>query len=83
MELAPRELVRRADTVHALHACQHLEVARVKVDTLAHGSKNTLPRASRAVHSKAHLHQVIGHPLDLVFVGMFQHRNNHEFAFSL
>jgi hypothetical protein len=34
------------------------------------------------MHGKTHPHQMIGHPLDLVFAGMFQHRNNHEFAFS-
>ena len=80
MELASRQLVRRADTVHALHAWQHFEVTRVKVDTLAHRGKHTLPRTGGAMHSKSHLHQVIGHPLDLVFTGMFQHRNNHELA---
>jgi hypothetical protein len=69
--------------VHALYARQHLEVTRVKVDTLAHRGKHTLARASSAVHGKAHLHQVIGYPLDLIFTGMFQHRNNHGLALRL
>ena len=83
VELAPREFVRRADTMHALHARQHLEVTGVEVDALAHRGQHTLPRAGGAMHGKAHLHQVIGHPLDLVFAGVFQHRNDHGFALRL
>ena len=66
-----------------LHAGQHFEVADVEVDALAHCGQHTLPRAGRAVHREAHLHQVVGDLLDLVFAGVFQHRNNHEFALQL
>ena len=59
------------------HPGQHFEVAGVEVDALADRRQHRLPRARGAMHGKTHPHQVVGDLLDLVFAGVFQHRDNH------
>jgi len=66
-ELPAHELIRGADTVYPLNSRQHLQVARVEVNPLAHSRQHRLARAGRAMHRKAHPHQVVGDVLNLVF----------------
>ena len=46
---------------------QHFEFANIEIDALAHRRQHALSRTRSAMHRKAHLHQVIGYALNLVF----------------
>ncbi len=50
-----------------LHSGQHFELADVEVDALADRGQHALTRAGGAVHGKAHLDQMVGDLLNLVF----------------
>ena len=76
-EGAPHQLVGRADAVDGLHAGQHFELARIEVNALADCGQHALTRAGGAMHGKAHLDQMVGDLLDLVFARRLPHRNNH------
>ena len=80
---APHQLVGRTDAVHVMHAGKHFDVADVEVNAAAHRAQHRLPRTGAAVYLEAHLHQVVDHPLDLVFARAFQHRNDHGSLFAL
>ena len=81
-KLPSYQFVWRADTVNFFDAGKHFEIARVEINAASNGSQHRLARARGAMHSEAHLDQVVRDILDLVFGGGFQHRNNHSGTIS-
>ena len=65
-----------------LHAGQDFQLANIEVDTLADRCQHALTRARGAVHGKAHLDQMVGDLLNLVFACRLPHRNDHGLALS-